>query len=53
MQGIGGFNNNLYDFTILRSCDEISNKDTINFNGDIILWENFKLNKFPNWNFDS
>ena len=53
MQGFGGSKYFKDNFAILKSCDEIKNQDIIKFNGDYIMWENFKLTKFPNWNFDS
>ena len=53
MQGFGGSKNFKDNFAILKSCDEIKNQDNIKFNGNDIMWENFKLNKFPNWSFDS
>jgi hypothetical protein len=53
MQGFGGSKHLKDNFAILKSCDEIKNQDNIKFNGDDVMWENFKLNKFPNWSFDS
>ena len=53
MQGFGGSKHFKDNFPILKSCDEIKNQDNIKFNGNDIMWENFKLNKFSNWSFDS
>ena len=53
MQGFGGSKHFKNNFAILKSCDEIKNQDNVKFNGNDIMWENFKLTKFPNWNFDS
>ncbi len=53
MQGFGGSKHFKDNFAILKSCDEIKNQDNIKFNGEDIMWENFKLTKFPNWSFDS
>jgi hypothetical protein len=53
MQGFGGSKHFKDNFAILKSCDEIKDQDYIKFNGMDIMWENFKLIKFPNWCFDS
>ena len=53
MIGFGGSKNFKDNFAILKSCDEIQNKDKIKYEGDDFMWENFKLTKFPNWSFDS
>ena len=53
MIGFGGSKHFKNNFAILKSCDEIQNKDKIKYEGDDFMWENFKLTKFPNWSFDS
>ena len=52
MQGFGGSKHFKDNFAVLKSCDEIRDQDNIKFNGDDIMWENFKLSKFPNWSFE-
>jgi hypothetical protein len=53
MQGFGGSKHFKDNFAVLKSCDEIQDQDNIKFDGDDIIWKNFKLNKFPKWSFDS
>ncbi len=53
MQAFGGSKYFKDNTALLQSCDEIRNKDNIKYDGSNINWENFKLTRYPNWNFDS
>ena len=53
MQGFGGsksYNDNL---AVLSTCNELRDNDVIVYKGDEIKWVKFKVEKFPNWSFDT